>query len=127
MLEHPPLERFQQERRRAGSSRRGPRQAAEQYERGAAGEIRVDAAVDGVGFVSLFIGSSISPVAIGSLQAGLVEVYGDEGYELGRQALMGIGGIESADAGKAVASLGLDGDEFEAAFQRCSSSTGSAA
>ena len=52
-------------------------------------------------FVSLFIGSSVSPVAIGSLQAGLVEVYGDEGYELGRQALMGIGGIESADAGKA--------------------------
>jgi pyruvate,water dikinase len=32
---------------------------------------------------------------------------------------MGIGGIESADAGKAVASLaGLEGDEFEAAFAR---------
>lgn len=70
-------------------------------------------------FVSLFIGSSVSPVALGSLQAGLVSVYGDEGYELGRQAVMGIGGIESADAGKAVASLaGLDGDAFEAAFER---------
>ena len=66
-------------------------------------------------FVSLFIGSSVSPVAFGSLQAGLVGVYGDEGYELGRQAVMGNGGIESADAGKAVASLaGLEGDEFEA-------------
>ncbi len=70
-------------------------------------------------FVSLFIGSSVSPVAFGSLQAGLVEIYGDEGYELGRQSVMGIGGIESADAGKAVASLaGLEGDEFEAAFGR---------
>lgn len=70
-------------------------------------------------FVSLFIGSSVSPVALGSLQAGLVEVYGEEGYELGRQATMGLGGIESADAGKAVASLAaLDGDEFEDAFQR---------
>jgi pyruvate,water dikinase len=70
-------------------------------------------------FVTLFIGSSVSPVALGSLQAGLVAIYGDEGYELGRQAVMGIGGIESADAGRAVASLaGLDGDEFETAFQR---------
>jgi phosphohistidine swiveling domain-containing protein len=70
-------------------------------------------------FVTLFIGSSVSPVALGSLQAGLVEVYGDEGYELGRQAVVGIGGIESADAGEAVASLaGLAGDEFEAAFER---------
>ncbi len=68
-------------------------------------------------FVTLFIGASVSPVALGSLQAGLVAVYGDEGYELGRQAVMGSGGIESADAGKAVASLaGLDGDEFEVRF-----------
>ena len=68
-------------------------------------------------FVTLFIGASVSPVALGSLQAGLVGVYGDEGYELGRQAVMGSGGIESADAGKAVASLaGLEGAEFEAAF-----------
>ena len=56
-------------------------------------------------FVTLFIGSSVSPVALGSLQAGLAEVYGDDGFELGRQAVMGIGGIESADAGKAIASL----------------------
>ena len=70
-------------------------------------------------FVSLFIGSSVSPVAFGSLQAGLVEVYGDEGYEFGRQSVMGAGGIESADAAKAVASLAeLEGDEFEAAFER---------
>ena len=34
-----------------------------------------------------------------------VEVYGEEGYELGRRSTMGIGGIESADAGKAVAGL----------------------
>ena len=68
-------------------------------------------------FVTLFIGASVSPVALGSLQAGLVGVYGDEGYELGRQAVMGSGGIESADAGKAVASLaGLEGAAFEAAF-----------
>jgi pyruvate,water dikinase len=68
-------------------------------------------------FVTLFIGSSVSPIALGSLQAGLVDVYGEEGYELGRQAVMGSGGIESADAGKAVASLaGLEGTEFEAAF-----------
>jgi pyruvate,water dikinase len=52
------------------------------------------------------------------LQAGLVEVYGDEGYELGRRALMGIGGIESADAGKAIARLaGLEGDELEAELE----------
>jgi rifampicin phosphotransferase len=76
-------------------------------------------------FVTLFIGSSVSPVALGSLQAGLVEVYGDEGYELGRQSVMGLGGIESADAGRAIASLvDLDGDEFEAAFQRVLSDYG---
>jgi pyruvate,water dikinase len=70
-------------------------------------------------FVTLFIGSSVSPVALGSLQAGLVTVYGDEGYELGRRAVMGVGGIESADAGRAVAALAaVDGDEFEAAFER---------
>ena len=41
------------------------------------------------------------------------------GNDLGRQAVMGIGGIESADAGRAVASLaGLEGAELEAAFQR---------
>ena len=49
-------------------------------------------------FVTLFVGSSVSPVAFGSLQAGLVAIYGDEGYELGRQAVMGVRGIESADA-----------------------------
>ena len=70
-------------------------------------------------FVTLFIGSSVSPVALGSLQAGLAEVYGDEGFDLGRQAVMGLGGIESADAGRAVASLaGLSGDEFETAFAK---------
>ncbi len=70
-------------------------------------------------FVTLFMGSSVSPVALGSLQAGLVGVYGDEGYELGRQAVMGIGGIESADAARAVASLaGLDGEAFEEAFSQ---------
>jgi rifampicin phosphotransferase len=70
-------------------------------------------------FVTLFIGSSVSPVALGSLQAGLVEVYGDEGYELGRQAVMGVGGIESADAGRAVAALAeLEGEQFESAFER---------
>jgi pyruvate,water dikinase len=70
-------------------------------------------------FVTLFIGSSMSPVALGSLQAGLVAVYGEEGYELGRQAMSGTGGIESADAGRAVASLaGLDGDELDAGIDR---------
>ena len=70
-------------------------------------------------FVTLFIGSSVSPVALGSLQAGLVDIYGEQGYELGRRALTGIGGIESADAGRAVASLAeLDDEVFEAGFQR---------
>jgi rifampicin phosphotransferase len=46
-------------------------------------------------------------------------VYGDEGYELGRQAVMGLGGIESADAARAVAWLATVGpDEFERAFER---------
>lgn len=68
-------------------------------------------------FVTLFIGSSISPVALGSLQAGLVEVYGNEGYEWGRRAVAGIGGTESASAERAVASLSrVRADEFEAAF-----------
>ena len=33
-------------------------------------------------FVTLFIGSSVSPIALGSLQAGLVDVYGEVGYDL---------------------------------------------
>ena len=120
LLEHPPLERFQQEHDAAQARRaegRAKRQGSSNEELLARFESMQPLMESD--FVSLFIGSSISPVAIGSLQAGLVEVYGDEGYELGRQALMGIGGIESADAGKAVASLaGLEGDEFEAAFER---------
>ncbi len=69
-------------------------------------------------FVTLFIGSSVSPVALGSLQAGLVAIYGDEGYELGRRAVVGIGDTESAAAGRAVAELaGLQGEPFEAELQ----------
>jgi pyruvate,water dikinase len=120
LLERPPLERFRQEhdaaqaRRVEGRAKRHSSTNEELLARFESMQPLMES-----DFVSLFIGSSVSPVTIGSLQAGLVEVYGDEGYELGRQALMGIGGIESADAGKAVASLaGLEGDEFEAAFER---------
>ncbi len=116
----PPLERFQREhdaaqaRRVEGRAKRLSSSNEELLARFESMQPLMES-----DFVSLFIGSSVSPVVIGSLQAGLVEVYGDEGYELGRQALMGIGGIESADAGKAIARLaGLEGDQFEAAFDR---------
>jgi pyruvate,water dikinase len=119
-LEEPPLERVQgehdaaQARRVEGRARRATSSNVELLTRFESMQPLMES-----DFVTLFIGSSVSPVAFGSLQAGLVRVYGDEGYELGRQSVMGIGGIESADAGKAVALLaGLDGDEFEAAFQR---------
>ncbi len=119
-LEHPPLERVGSEhdqaqaRRRDGRAYRRSRSSAELLDR-----IVSLIPYNESDFVTLFIGSSVSPVALGSLQAGLVAVYGDEGYELGRRAVMGRGGIESADAGQAVASLaGLEGDEFETAFER---------
>jgi pyruvate,water dikinase len=119
-LENPPVERVASEneaaqrRRREGRARRQTSTSAELLAR-----IESMIALNESDFVTLFIGSSVSPVVLGSLQAGLVEVYGDEGYELGRQAVMAIGGIESADAGKAVAQLAdLQGDEFETAFQK---------
>jgi pyruvate,water dikinase len=119
-LEHPPLERVASEhedaqrRRLDGRAHRQTRTSAELLAR-----IVSLIPYNENDFVTLFIGSSVSPVVLGSLQAGLVAVYGDEGYELGRRAVMGRGGIESADAGQAVASLaGLEGDEFETAFQR---------
>lgn len=119
-LEDPPVERFQREhdaalaRRVEGRAERANSSNAELLARFESMQPLMES-----DFVSLFIGSSVSPVAFGSLQAGLVGVYGDEGYELGRQAVMGNGGIESADAGKAIAALaGLEGDEFEAAFAR---------
>ena len=119
-LEHPPVERVQcehdeaQVRRADGRARRATSSNEELLARFESLQPFMES-----DFVTLFIGSSVSPVALGSLQAGLVGIYGDEGYELGRQAVMGIGGIESADAGRAVASLaGLGGDEFEAAFER---------
>ena len=119
-LDDPPLERIQREHDAAQARRvegRAKRQTSSNEELLARFESMQPLMESD--FVSLFIGSSVSPVAFGSLQAGLVEIYGDEGYELGRQSVMGIGGIESADAGKAVASLaGLEGDEFEAAFER---------
>ena len=118
-LESPPVDRVASEhaaaqgRRRDGRAHRQSRSSAELLAR-----IKSFIPFAESDFVTLFIGSSVSPVALGSLQAGLVEVFGDEGYELGRQAVMGIGGIESADAGKAVASLaGLEGAELEAAFE----------
>ena len=119
-LENPPLERFAQEhedaqnRRRDGRAHRSSRTSVEILQRFESYIPFMES-----DFVTLFIGSSVSPIVLGSLQAGLVEVYGDEGYELGRQAIVGIGGIESADAGKAVAGLvALDGEEFEAAFDQ---------
>jgi pyruvate,water dikinase len=119
-LEHPPVDRVQgehdaaQARRAEGRAKRASSSNEELLARFESMQPLMES-----DFVTLFVGSSVSPVALGSLQAGLVGVYGDEGYELGRQAVMGVGGIESADAGKAVASLaGLAGDEFEAAFER---------
>lgn len=125
-LEHPPVARVQAEHDAAQARRRDGR---EHRQRSSDDELlaRFESLQPFMeaDFVTLFIGSSVSPVALGSLQAGLVEVYGDEGYELGRQAVMGLGGIESADAGRAVASLAdLDGDEFEAAFERVLSDYG---
>ncbi len=120
-LEHPPVDRVAAEhevaqaRRREGRAGRADRSPVELL-------ARFESLIPFMesDFVTLFIGSSISPVALGSLQAGLVEVYGDEGYDLGRQAVMGLGGIESADAGRAVAELAAipDGPDFEAAFER---------
>ena len=114
-LERPPLDRFAsdhaaaQDRRADGRAHRQQRSSVELLER-----IVSLIPWNESDFVSLFIGSSVSPVVLGSLQAGLVEIYGQEGYELGRQVVTGIGGIESADAGKAVAALaGLEGDEFD--------------
>lgn len=119
-LEHPPVDRVQQEhdaaqdRRARGRADRSERSNEELLERFESMQPLME-----TDFVTLFIGSSVSPVALGSLQAGLAEVYGDEGHELGRQAVMGLGGIESADAGAAVASLAaLDGDEFESALRQ---------
>ncbi len=120
LLEHPPLERVQREHDAAQARRRDgrARRAASSNEALLARFESLQPLMES-DFVTLFIGSSVSPVALGSLQAGLVGVYGDEGYELGRQAVMGVGGIESADAARAVASLaGLDGDAFEPAFER---------
>jgi phosphohistidine swiveling domain-containing protein len=118
-LEHPPVERVAREHAEAQARRADGRAA-----RASSSNEELLARFESLqpymesDFVTLFIGSSVSPVALGSLQAGLAGVYGDEGYELGRQAVMGVGDIESADAGRAVASLaGLSGDEFEAAFQ----------
>ena len=119
-LEHPPVGRIATEhdqaqaRRRDGRAHRQSRSSAELLDR-----IISLIPFNESDFVTLFIGSSVSPVVLGSLQAGLVAVYGDEGYELGRRAVMGGGGIESADAGKAIAALaGLEGAEFEAAFKQ---------
>jgi phosphohistidine swiveling domain-containing protein len=119
-LEHPPVDRVAvehaaaQARRREGRAKRGQRTATELL-------ARIESLIpyNESDFVTLFIGSSVSPVVLGSLQAGLVAVYGDEGYELGRQAVTGLGGIESADAGRSVAALAaLEGADFEAAFER---------
>lgn len=119
-LEHPPVDRVQSEhdaaqrRRVEGRAARAGSSNEELLARFESMQPLMES-----DFVTLFIGSSVSPVALGSLQAGLVEVYGDEGYELGRQAAMALGGIESADAAKAVASLAnVEGDEFDAAFDR---------
>lgn len=119
-LEHPPLELVQREHDDA-QARRTEGRAGRATSSNEALLARFESLQPFMesDFVTLFIGSSVSPVALGSLQAGLVAIYGDEGYEFGRQAVMGIGGIESADAGRAVASLaGLGGDEFESAFER---------
>ena len=119
-LEDPPLERVQREhdaaqfRRTEGRAQRQTRSNEKLLARFESMQPLMES-----DFVTLFVGSSVSPVVLGSLQAGLVAFYGEPGYELGRQAVMGTGGIESADAAKALASLaGLKGEAFETAFAR---------
>ena len=119
-LAHPPVERVANEhataqsRRAEGRLLRASSTSAELLAR-----IKALIPVNESDFVTLFIGSSMSPVALGSLQAGLIEVYGDAGYEHGRRAVAGVGGIESANAGRAVAALAqVPADEFEAAFAK---------
>ena len=119
-LEHPPLERVQREhdaaqaRRTEGRAQRKTSSNEELLARFESMQPLMES-----DFVTLFVGSSVSPVVLGSLQAGLVAFYGETGYELGRQAVTGIGGIESADAAKALAALaGLEGEAFEAALER---------
>ncbi len=120
LLEHPPIERVQREHDAAQARRvEGRARRAESSNEDLLARFESLQPFMESDFVTLFIGSSVSPVAFGSLQAGLVAIYGDDGYELGRQAVMGIGGIESAEAARAVASLAeLEGDEFERAFER---------
>ena len=104
-LADPPVERVAREheqaqaRRRDGRASRAARSSAELLDR-----ITTLMQVTESDFVTLFIGSSVSPVVLGSLQAGLVEVYGELGYDLGRQIVSGLGagGIESAEAGRAL-------------------------
>ncbi len=117
-LENPPVDRVVTEHAGAQARRREGREL-----RAASSSAQLLARICSMAqymesdFVTLFIGSSVSPVALGSLQAGLVTVYGGEGYEYGRRAVAGIGGIESADAGRAVAALAqVPADKFEAAF-----------
>lgn len=119
-LEHPPVDRVQHEHDAAQARRaEGRRLRASSTNEELLARFESMQPLMESDFVTLFIGSSVSPVALGSLQAGLVEVYGDDGYEFGRQAVMGVGGIESADAARAVAGLArLDGDEFEAGFEQ---------
>jgi rifampicin phosphotransferase len=121
-LANPPVERVAreheqaQQRRRDGRANRAGKSSAELLDRIVALMQMTES-----DFVTLFIGSSVSPVVLGSLQAGLVEVYGEQGFDLARQTVMGLGGggIESAEAGRALWELAaLDGDEFEAAFER---------
>jgi len=91
-LAEPPLERVQREhdaaqvRRAEGRAKRATSSNEELLARFESMQPLME-----TDFVTLFIGASVSPVALGSLQAGLVGVYGDEGYELGRQAVMGGG------------------------------------
>jgi pyruvate,water dikinase len=120
LLEHPPVERVQREHDAAQARRlEGRATRATSTNEDLLARFESMQPLMETDFVTLFIGSSVSPVALGSLQAGLVGVYGEHGYELGRQAVMGVGGIESADAARAVASLArLERDEFEAGFQR---------
>lgn len=62
--------------------------------------------------------SAMSSVAFGAFQQGLRALYGDEGNELARRALSGLGDVESAGPGRRIAHLAtLDGEAYEAAFQ----------
>ena len=83
-LERPPLDRFASDHA-AAQARRADGRAHWQHRSSVELLERIVSLIPSneSDFVSLFIGSSVSPVVLGSLQAGLVEIYGQEATSSG--------------------------------------------